>query len=192
MPPSLFAIADRGSIYLNGRADLAPASRGMLELLAFGSIYGAGAVVTVSAADPSASFDPLNPSFITKPSTSFDLGQSIPFRLHADDPVPVRLYALNGDILNLTAGDIVTNFDGTVSPYRGAKPISMKAGRDIVNVSGFMLNNNLTDVSLVSAGRDVISWQFRGRRPRTAAGLRRMQHHPGGPGFDRQHRSACG
>ena len=73
--------------------------------------------------------------------------------LHADDSSPVRVYALQGDLV-----------DGMPSPagfqYRSlqltpAKPALVRAGRDIVNLSLLGQHSHDADVTLVSAGRDI-------------------------------------
>lgn len=62
--------------------------------------------------------------------------------LHLGDPIPVRLFANTGDISGLTL------FSG--------KAAQIVAGNDITDVSLYVQNVNSTDVSIVSAGRDII------------------------------------
>ena len=73
--------------------------------------------------------------------------------LHGADQTPVRVYALDGDIV-----------DGTMSAegyqYRSlqltpSKPALVRAGRDIVNLSLLGQHTHAADVTLVSAGRDI-------------------------------------
>ena len=91
--------------------------------------------------------------------------------VHANDPDPARIYAVTGDIFNLGFGEVVTFPDNpSISPstwYIGAKPARIMAGRDIIyagkpspipnanTTPGFILNLDPSDVSLVSAGRDI-------------------------------------
>jgi filamentous hemagglutinin family protein len=62
--------------------------------------------------------------------------------LHTGDLNPVRLYALGGDITGLTL----------FSP----KQTQIVAKRDITDIAFYLQNISATDVSLVSAGRDII------------------------------------
>ena len=64
--------------------------------------------------------------------------------LHADDLTPVYLYALNGDISDLTL----------FSP----KASRIDAGRDITNISFYLQNSRAKDMSVVSAGRDLLAY----------------------------------
>ena len=63
--------------------------------------------------------------------------------LHADDPNPVYLYADTGDISGLTL------FSG--------KSAQIVAGQDITDIAFYIQNVNSNDVTLVSAGRDIVA-----------------------------------
>jgi hypothetical protein len=65
-----------------------------------------------------------------------------PGLLHAGDPNPVRLYATGGDITGLTL----------FSP----KVTRIMAQRDITDIAFYLQNVSASDVTLVSAGRDII------------------------------------
>lgn len=65
-----------------------------------------------------------------------------PGPLHAGDPTPVRLYAGGGDITALTL----------FSP----KATRIFAGNDITDISFYLQNVGGSDVSIVSAGRDIV------------------------------------
>ncbi|MDD5260535.1 MAG: filamentous hemagglutinin family protein [Methylacidiphilales bacterium] len=67
-----------------------------------------------------------------------------PGLLHQNDPNPLRLYALGGDISGLTL------FSGKFS--------RIYAGNDITDTSFYIQNNNAADISIVSAGRDIIPY----------------------------------
>jgi filamentous hemagglutinin len=67
-----------------------------------------------------------------------------PGLLHANDPNPVRLYAEDGDISGFTL------FAG--------KPGRVVAGQDLIDIALYLQNNNVNDVSLVAAGRDLIAY----------------------------------
>jgi len=62
--------------------------------------------------------------------------------LHAGDPNPVRLYAAGGDITGLTL----------FSP----KETRIIASRDITDIAFYLQNDAVADITLVSAGRDII------------------------------------
>jgi filamentous hemagglutinin family protein len=64
--------------------------------------------------------------------------------LHANDPNPVHLYAENGDISGLTL------FSG--------KAARIVAGQDITDIALYVQNDNVNDISLVAAGRDIIAY----------------------------------
>jgi len=64
--------------------------------------------------------------------------------LHLNDPDPIHLYAGTGDISGLTL------FSG--------KFARVVAGQDITDVALYLTNDNAGDVSVVSAGRDVIPY----------------------------------
>jgi hypothetical protein len=64
--------------------------------------------------------------------------------LHANDPNPVYLYADQGDISGLTL------FSG--------KSARIVAGQDITDIAFYIQNVNSNDVSLVSAGRDIVAY----------------------------------
>ena len=67
-----------------------------------------------------------------------------PGPLHANDPEPVRLYALEGDISGLTL----------FSP----KSAEIIAGNDITDIAFYIQNVSDDDVSLVFAGRDLVPY----------------------------------
>lgn len=64
--------------------------------------------------------------------------------LHLDDPNPVHIYSLGGNISGLTL------FSG--------KATQVAAGQDITNVSFYIQNVNSTDISFISSGRDIITY----------------------------------
>ncbi len=67
-----------------------------------------------------------------------------PGPLHLGDTSPVRLYAGSGDVSGLTL------FAG--------KPARVLAGRDVSDISFYLQNNTADDVSVVSAGRDIVAY----------------------------------
>ena len=67
-----------------------------------------------------------------------------PGLLHANDPEPVHIYSRSGDISGLTL------FSG--------KFARVIAARDITDVALYIQNDNANDISVVSAGRDIIAY----------------------------------
>ncbi|WP_395718910.1 filamentous haemagglutinin family protein [Prosthecobacter sp.] len=93
----------------------------------------------------------LNAAFIESGSTSgaFASSQSkqrlhAPGLLHAADTMPMLLYAGGGDVSGFTL------FSG--------KQATILASRDITDISFYLQNVRSSDVSIVSAGRDVIAY----------------------------------
>lgn len=64
--------------------------------------------------------------------------------LHADDPNPVHIYSGAGDISDITL----------YSP----KATDVLAGRDLTDIAFYLQNIQNTDISVVSAGRDIIAY----------------------------------
>ncbi|HEX7866130.1 MAG TPA: filamentous hemagglutinin family protein [Variovorax sp.] len=123
----------------------------------------------------------------------------------AADAQPIRFYAAGGDIIGLQTGELVTTESGGVVSvgYNAAAPVRIRAGRDIVNsgmvpgsqrngpfeLNGAKLHGNLivhdnpTDVSIVSAGRDILYANFDVAGPGTlevSAGRNLLQADRGG------------
>ena len=67
-----------------------------------------------------------------------------PGLLHAGDPNPVYLYAMSGDISGIT--------------LFSAKSTRVVAGKDITDIALYPQNVSASDVSVVSAGRDIIAY----------------------------------
>jgi filamentous hemagglutinin family protein len=125
-PANFTAIAPSGSITV--ALMQSPSSTGSLELLAGDSLFGK--------------------AIMSSGTTATDL--------HAGDPDPIRLYAVAGDVM-LTTGDYFEDHTGARAPQLlAAKPVVMRAGRDILT-NAYILNNNPTDVSVISAGRDILN-----------------------------------
>ncbi|WP_291734198.1 filamentous haemagglutinin family protein [Bradyrhizobium sp.] len=211
-PPTLTALAARGSIYY-GAYDtqptnipppltLAPSPIGQLELLAGRSIYANGYAIDISGADLSGLTTPFHPAFVgwqrndtTTTNVNgtgtifpqfgslsprgvelFAFGPNTASNLHAADPNPALIYAAVGDIVGFKSGEVFSGRGATPQPagtwYVAAKPMQLMAGRDIVSLGtpigapdlpyNGMLTSNLifhtgdNDVSVISAGRDII------------------------------------
>ncbi|OEZ75861.1 heme/hemopexin-binding protein precursor [Janthinobacterium sp. HH104] len=102
-----------------------------------------------------------------------------------------RIYAVKGDLIGVNSGRMVAFYDAKhagITWYEGAQPVWMKAGRDIVgsgtalleaidgtgggdmmfrNYSNLFVHNNAFDVSVVSAGRDILGSSFNVAGPGT-------------------------
>jgi filamentous hemagglutinin family protein len=127
---------------------------------------------------------------------------ALPLARAADAP-PIRFYAAGGDIVGLKTGETVSLRDGAATWYNAAAPVHMRAGRDIVNtgdrpgtttqgateLGGAPLRGNLIvhtradDVSIVSAGRDILYANFDVAGPGTlevSAGRNLLQEDRGG------------
>ncbi|PVX36125.1 filamentous haemagglutinin family protein [Janthinobacterium sp. 78] len=103
-----------------------------------------------------------------------------------------RMYAVKGDLIGVNSGRMVEFYDAKhagLTWYEGAQPVWMKAGRDIVssgtalldgingsenssgmifrNYSNLFVHNNAFDVSVVSAGRDILGSSFNVAGPGT-------------------------
>lgn len=148
-PPSLNLAALGGSTRLSGGPmTLAPAPRGDLGLFAADSIVFEGASVAMSDALPALLAGPLTPNQVladaTAAATATQRHSSPP--LHADDTEPVRIVALNGDI--------VGNKDSN-SAYL-PKRATIAAGGDIVDFGVVGQNLAATDVSRIEAGGSIV------------------------------------
>ncbi|MGO4712506.1 filamentous hemagglutinin family protein [Bradyrhizobium sp. 2TAF24] len=188
---------------------LAPSATGKLEFLAADSIYAGGFMVARSSASPRSLATPFNPAFagtitVTGGSVSNlsatgnqarpDIGIDPLFAFGPNTATadggqgdPARFYAINGDLVGVGSGRIVTfaatdPFRAGQVWYQGAGPVRMMAGRDIVGSgtapgdtedgnggyynSYFSSTGNLfvhraeTDVSVVQAGRDIVYSSF--------------------------------
>ncbi|MCC7705526.1 filamentous hemagglutinin family protein [Janthinobacterium sp. GW460P] len=103
-----------------------------------------------------------------------------------------RIYAVAGDLVGVNSGRMLAFSDAKrmgITWYEGGQPVWMKAGRDIVgsgtalleaidgqasgsdmrfaNISNLFVHNNAFDVSLVSAGRDILNSSFNVAGPGT-------------------------
>jgi hypothetical protein len=118
----------------------------------------------------------------------------------AGDAPPVRFYAAGGDIIGLKTGEVIARGENTW--YNAAAPVRVMAGRDIVNTGvapggstvssqelggrlrgNLIVHGNATDVSVVSAGRDILYANFDIAGPGTlevSAGRNLLQEDRGG------------
>ncbi len=185
--PTLIVTAQNGDIYFGTQAvELAPSTDGELELLAADSIIGEltgelTSLISMSGAALSAVATPSDPGIVVldeKGSPLYtnhsalsladliDFGPDTPSGpLHADDTQPARIYAGTGDILNVQFGQYTAATITYPILVQAAKPFDVYAGRDIVD-SGTIASPNIflnlsgTDISTVTAGRDIIESSF--------------------------------
>ncbi|MFK2874817.1 filamentous haemagglutinin family protein [Dyella lipolytica] len=87
---------------------------------------------------------------------SRDLHQAIP--LHGSDAVPVRIYALNGDIVDGTPAPNGVMMDQII--LEPDKPALIYAGRDIVDLSLMGQQTHQSDITRIAAGRDIYDTPF--------------------------------
>jgi filamentous hemagglutinin family protein len=178
LPPTVRATAFSASIDLQGGLTLSPAADGTLELAAQGAINGlqptsfstgnseaswTEGVINVSDADPGlipGIESPLGlPVNFLNIDQYFDASGSVagPYAviqnqellhkkglLHAQDQVPVRIYAATGDVSGFTL----------YSP----KVTRVIAGLDITDIAFYIQNDSSDEVSVVSAGRDLVPY----------------------------------
>ena len=161
LPASLDLNALAGGISIESRGELYPSATGQLSIIARDDVRifnQSGTGTYFGLIDASASLLPsssnltslgtLRLSFIDSGADSeFEL--HVAGGLHAKDAEPVRIYSALGDII-----------DGNAD-YRNAvliatnKETQIRAGRDIVNLSFRGQNLYDSDVTLISAGRDI-------------------------------------
>ncbi|WP_176801100.1 filamentous hemagglutinin family protein [Variovorax sp. EL159] len=119
------------------------------------------------------------------------------------DASPIRFYAAGGDIVGLKTGETVDRGPGVDAWYNAAGPVWIKANRDIVSAGNapgtstggpreinaaklhgnLIVHNSPTDVSIVSAGRDILYANFDVAGPGTlevSAGRNLLQEDRGG------------
>ncbi len=173
-PGTLTATAFSGDVVLNNSFDLAPSATGNLRLLAQGSVQGASTRILMADADPS-QFLPIdqavnanNPNggfFALVDQPAADIIHHAPQLLHAGDTtdialgtgtltltVPVQITANTGDVVGSASGPFA------VLPKRA----EITAGRDIRNLTLDIQHVATSDVTTLSAGRDVLFDTARG------------------------------
>jgi filamentous hemagglutinin len=201
MPPTLRATAFSGDLDLIGSLTLSPSSSGTVDLVAAGSInafqtnadlyqgvfvdYSGSALVNLSDANPNALpgiNDPLTSAsqlvtldpLFTDTGATEGLTLQTKQKLHADinggslhandpNPDPAYIYADSGNISGLT--------------LFSAKEAQVIAGQNISDIGLYIQNNNSSDISVVSAGRDIIAYDANSPL-RVAAGTSLLGYDP--------------
>lgn len=145
---------------------LAPSAAGNLELLAGQNLFGRASMSSGSAAFIASPFSPktveagLYDGIDPAGYPLFTFGQDAATGLHAGSLDPIRLYAVNGDVA-MQAGSVIQDVNVPDQfTLVGAKPVAMRAGRDILS-SGFILNTDARQVSSIIAGRDILNSTFK-------------------------------
>ncbi|SEO50145.1 filamentous hemagglutinin family protein [Pseudomonas sp. NFACC39-1] len=139
----------------------------------------------IKTSNLSADGNPARPSMNILPLFAFDTSSASGEWALNDDPA--RFYALEGDLLAVTTGRSMASvsigrWPGRIA-YEGAGAVRMMAGRDIVSsgiplggslnedtgmggagnytsTGNLFVHNNPTDISIVSAGRDILYSNF--------------------------------
>lgn len=172
-PGSLSVAALGGDVSFQAGFSMSPAPNGQLELLAGGSVKSdfqrsTKDVLPASTRQPIVMLDrdparmpgPLTPVTLTADDFNILRGTGIEGLayhtnggLHKDDAQPVRIVALTGDI---TGENYFNNLQGAFETLSLPKKAEIIAGRDIRDL-GFKIQNLApTDVTVVSAGRDLV------------------------------------
>ena len=177
---------------------LAPGENGQLQFLAQDSIYAGGMPVSQSGTANSAMATPWNPAYQGRVGNAvvasnlsvtgnagnlslFAFGSGTTAASSAGSAEPARFYAMDGDLVGVSSGRIITfqKTPGSVHEgetwYEGNGAVRMMAGRDIVSsgrtfgTDGFtvaspsdnlFIHKNTQDISIVSAGRDILYSNF--------------------------------
>ncbi|MEW6438765.1 MAG: filamentous hemagglutinin family protein [Pseudomonadota bacterium] len=163
LPASLSMTALGGGIEIDNAAELYPSANGQLTLLADQSISFANDVTGGSDGyfglidvDPSTLPSPLNPSApFGKPlePTPAGLARYDHATSHAQNANPVRIYALNGNIVDGTEDSDGFYYNELV--LEPNKPAFIEAGNDIVNLSFLGENFYASDITRIVAGHDI-------------------------------------
>ena len=107
----------------------------------------------------------------TYPLFAFGPDTPLASSLHAGDQSAALFYAVDGDIVGLNTGTVQNYAASTnrsiLTWYRAALPARILAGGDIVGSKGLLMHNNVDDISLVQAGRDIIYADFQVAGPGT-------------------------
>ncbi|APG06044.1 hypothetical protein BJI69_20500 [Luteibacter rhizovicinus DSM 16549] len=187
LPATVSLIAANGDLNLKSAGELFPSSNGNLSLLAQDSVhfdmpitanpnsrYVWGLIDAPLSSLPSPLYlDPLTTdasSPAANARTRGYLADSLSNELadqqflhastpwHADDNDPVRVYALDGDIVNGSGGGV-----GGVY-LMPSKVAQIEAGRDIVDLAYVGQQVHGSDISVIRAGRDIYDTPLTGSR----------------------------
>ncbi|MES1195338.1 MAG: filamentous hemagglutinin family protein [Steroidobacter sp.] len=141
LPPSVFIAALSGDVDAISKAILFPSDTGNLSIFAMNNINNLKLTMS-DAADAALPF-PVSPAGSATAGgidTSVGLNGNIASARHVGDSTPVVI----------TAGQDINTAMLTLP-----KSVEISAGRDIVNMTLYAQNLNETDVSVITAGRDI-------------------------------------
>jgi filamentous hemagglutinin family protein len=169
LPASISATAFDGDLSVEAGGALFPSASGDLTLLAADSLrLFSRRAVDASGSNQLRMLDVDAALYL--PSPSLRLGQGINLsgsqsllgisltrynwlNLHRNDTNPVRLYAVQGDII----GGFASTLGTTLNPLTvsSAKPALVQAGRDIIDFDFRGTNYHDSDITRITAGRDL-------------------------------------
>lgn len=165
-PGQVKAVALGGDVRVQDGMGLAAAATGQLELMAKGSVslaaYGPlySGVVMLDH-DPAAVSLPTAPVAMDTPLLNLLAGRRnntlaghMPGQLHAADAQPVRLVALEGDVVAEAPPSTDRSYGTALLNL--PKNAEILAGRDVRNLGFAVQHNRSTDETWVMAGRDVV------------------------------------
>ncbi|WP_373453244.1 filamentous haemagglutinin family protein [Burkholderia sp. AU33647] len=170
LPASMNLTAFSGAIDIQSGGILYPSAVGQLNLVADQSVYLSNIASQrtsfalpntfgLSDADPSQMPSPTSPQArISIPAlTDVTLAAHAIGALHGDDPLPARIYSLNGSIVNggIDTSAIGDGFYQNLVTVSIDKPALLQAGQDIVNLAYWGQNLRSSDVTRIVAGRDI-------------------------------------
>ncbi len=211
------SLYEAGAAVVPAALVLAPSLNGQLQLLAGDSIYGGELTVSRSSASAQALATPEHPAFMATSATLegiplaasgnlsadgnrargavfplFAFGPNTATNQWAGNTEPSRFYAINGDLLGVSSGRVLTLTTASdprlgQTYYEGGGAVWMKAGQDIVSsgtglggakggnstygeytFSGnLFVHHNPSDISIASAGRDILYSSFNVAGPGT-------------------------
>ncbi|CAM2152375.1 Filamentous haemagglutinin FhaB/tRNA nuclease CdiA-like TPS domain-containing protein [Pararobbsia alpina] len=170
LPASVSLSALTGGIDVASGGALYPSATGNLNLIAQQAInissQGAGAYdgLTMLDFDASQMPSPTQQSLPLNLISDNDALNHTPTALHADDPNPVRIYSVDGSIIDGTQIPAGSANAGAFNQYVGinvGKVALIEAGQDIVNLSFQGQNLNDDDVTRIVAGRDILDTPFK-------------------------------
>jgi len=186
-PGRLQAVAMKGALTSNNGFVMMPSSQGQLALWAQDSvsiqngINGVIGALNMLDVRPESLSNPNSPRIFTNSDLKIVLDSSqsnytthalVP--LHQDDVQTASVVSLNGDVV----GD--ANY--ARASFNMPKATTVLAGRDILNLGFTVQNNNVADVTLLRAGRDIRDETIQSKDC-TASGSNCLQHLVYGPGL---------
>ena len=154
LPGTVSMAALQGNVTLGKDASgatmvLTPAANGQLDLLAKGSVK-LNASVTMNDSDPTLLASVLNPSN-NAAGVLAETAVNAVTPVHTNDANPAHIYAVGGDVTEVSTVTGVTNRSQVTLP----KALEVQAGRDVVDFSAVIANSGTAQVSSIEAGRDI-------------------------------------